>query len=129
MTRRGQAITVIMVVAGVVTALLLSAALLEGATNPWQGLFSATRGAQIWLRLAPDSHAAALRTKVAGVTGEAGPYRAAAATTVDRAGAKQPVELRAMSQRLPAIGQPLIEQGHWLTSTLPTGVVLESTFA
>ena len=36
-SRRGQAITVVLVVAGVVTALLLSAALLQGATNPWQG--------------------------------------------------------------------------------------------
>jgi hypothetical protein len=46
---------VVVVVAGVVTALLLSAALLQGATNPWPGLFAATRGAQIWLRLAPGS--------------------------------------------------------------------------
>src|ERR1700729_3305969 len=53
--RRGQALTVVAVVAGVVIALLLSAALLQGATNPWQGLFSASNGAQIWLRLAPGS--------------------------------------------------------------------------
>src|SRR5580700_10555363 len=79
-SRRGQAVTVVLVVAGVVTALLLSAALLQGATNPWQGLFGATRGAQIWLRLAPGTNVAALGARVPGITGTAGPYRAAAAT-------------------------------------------------
>ena len=50
--RRRGALVIAGVVAGVVTALLLSAGLLQGATNPWQGLFTATRGAQIWLHLA-----------------------------------------------------------------------------
>jgi putative ABC transport system permease protein len=128
-SRRGQAVTVVLVVAGVVTALLLSAALLQGATNPWQGLFAATRGAQIWLRLAPGSNAGTLGSRVHGITGVAGPYRAAAAT-VAQDGTPQPVELRAMSPRLPAIGQPLIEPGgHWLAAGHPDGVVLESSFA
>jgi putative ABC transport system permease protein len=126
--RRGQALAVVAVVAGVVIALLLSAALLQGATNPWQGLFSATRGAQIWLRLAPGSDVGALRSRVQGVTAIAGPYRAAAATVVQDK-VKQPVELRGMGQRLPAIGRPLIESGRWLTRAQPGGVVLESSFA
>ena len=109
-SRRGQAITVVLVVAGVVTALLLSAALLQGATNPWQGLFAATRGAQIWLRLAPGSDVAALGSRVHGITGVAGPYQAAAATVMQDK-VPQPVEMRAMSPRLPEIGQPLIEPG------------------
>ena len=128
-SRRGQAITVVLVVAGVVTALLLSAALLQGATNPWQGLFAATRGAQIWLRLDPGSDVGPLRQRVHGITGMAGPYPAAAAEVV-RDKVPQPVELRAMRPRLPAIGQPLIEPGgRWLAAGDPDGVVLESSFA
>ena len=126
--RRGQAIAVVAVVAGVVTALLLSAALLQGATNPWQGLFSATRGAQIWLRLAPGTDTGALRSAVHGVTRLAGPYQAASATVV-RDDAKQPAELRAMGPQLPAIGRPLLETGHWLSPDQPGGVVLESSYA
>jgi putative ABC transport system permease protein len=126
--RSGQALTVVVVVAGVVTALLLSAALLEGATNPWQGLFAATRGAQIWLRLAPGSDVGLLKSRVQGVTAVAGPYRAAGATVVQDH-AEQPAELRAMNPRLPAIGTPLIVSGRWLTRAQPSGVVLESTFA
>jgi putative ABC transport system permease protein len=126
--RRGQALTVVLVVAGVVIALLLSAALLEGATNPWQGLFSATRGAQIWLRLTPRSDIGALRTRVHGVTAVAGPYQAVGATVLQDH-VKQPVELRAMTPRLPTIGLPLIESGRWLTHSRPRGVVLEASFA
>ena len=40
--RRFQAILTVAVVAGVVAALLLAAMLLEGTTNPWQGLFART---------------------------------------------------------------------------------------
>jgi putative ABC transport system permease protein len=126
--RRGQALTVVAVVSGVVIALLLSAALLQGATNPWQGLFSATKSAQIWLRLTPGSDIRVLRSQVQGVTAVAGPYRAAAATVVQDK-AKQPVELRQMGRGLPAIGRPLIESGRWLTPARPGGVVLESSFA
>lgn len=126
--RYGQAATIVAVVAGIVIAMLLSAALLQGATNPWQGLFAATRGAQIWLRLAPGSDIGALRTRVPGVTAVAGPYRAAAAAVV-QGKLKQPVELRAMSPSPPAIGRPLLASGQWLTAARPGGVVLESSFA
>jgi putative ABC transport system permease protein len=126
--RRGQAIAVLLVVAGVVTALLLSAALLEGASNPWQGLFSATKGAQIWLRLSASSHPAVLPSQIQGITGMAGPYQSAAADIV-KGNQKQPAELRVMSTQLPSIGVPLITSGHWLSATQPRGVVLESSFA
>jgi len=43
--RRGQALTTIAVVAGVVSALFLAIMLLQGAVNPWQQLFARTRGA------------------------------------------------------------------------------------
>jgi putative ABC transport system permease protein len=111
-----------------VIALLLSAALLQGATNPWQGLFTASRGAQIWLRLGPGTDVAALRSRVGGISGVAGPYPSVAAT-VARGRSREPAELRAMGTRLPAIGRPLLTRGRWLTRGRPGGVVLESSFA
>src|SRR5258708_27904434 len=78
----GQAITVALVVAGVVAALLLSAGLLQGATNPWQGLFTATRGAQIWLHLAPGTQVATLRREGPGVDANACPPPAPAPPTM-----------------------------------------------
>jgi putative ABC transport system permease protein len=126
--RSGQALAVVCVVAGVVLALLLSAALLQGATNPWQGLFTATKGAQIWLHLAPGSNVEVLRSRVPGVTAVAGPYRAAAASVVQDK-TRQPAEVRAMGPQPPTIGRPLITSGHWLTQARPGGVVLESSFA
>jgi putative ABC transport system permease protein len=122
-----QAIAAVAVVAGVVAALLLSATLLEGATNPWRGLFAQTRGADIWLHLEPGTRAAPL-ARLGGVTGIAGPYRAAPATLALGA-FKAPAELRAMSVTMPAIGRPLIRSGHWLSRSAPSGVVLEASFA
>jgi len=126
--RPGQALAAVAVVSGVVIGLLLSAALLQGATNPWQGLFTASRGAQIWLRLGPGTDVAALRSQVGGISGVAGPYPSVAAT-VARGRSRQPAELRAMGTRLPAIGRPLITRGRWLSRGRPGGVVLESSFA
>ncbi|HZC42484.1 MAG TPA: FtsX-like permease family protein [Streptosporangiaceae bacterium] len=125
--RPGQALATVVVVAGVVAALLLSATLLEGALNPWRALFAQTRGADVWLRLTADAPAGSLAS-LTGVTGEAGPYHSAAATLADR-GVKAPVELRAMQARLPAIGRPLVRQGSWLSPHAPAGVVLEASFA
>jgi putative ABC transport system permease protein len=126
--RRGQAVIVTGVVAGVVTALLLSAALLQGATNPWQGLFAATRGAQIWLHLAPGTDVSDLRDRVPGITAVAGPYQAAAAT-LTAGGQRSRVELRAMAQEPPDVGVPLLVAGHWLRRADQGGVVLEESFA
>jgi putative ABC transport system permease protein len=125
--RPGQALAVVAVVAGVVTALLLSATLLEGATNPWRGLFTQTRGAQIWLHLEPGTRVRSL-ARLGGVTGVAGPDQAAPATLVLGA-LKAPAELRAMGPAPPAIGRLLIRSGHWLSRAAPSGVVLEASFA
>jgi len=123
-----RAVVVAAMAAGVVTALLLSAGLLQGATNPWQGLFTATRGAQIWLHLSPGTDVGRLRSQVGGIEAIAGPYPATAATlTAD--GQRTRVELRAMGPRLPAIGRPLLVSGRWLTARSLPGVVLEATFA
>jgi putative ABC transport system permease protein len=123
----GQAIALASVVAGVVTALLLSAGLLQGATDPWRGLFTATNGAQIWLHLAPGTDTARLR-QLPGVTAIAGPDPATAATLVQSRGRTR-IELRAMSAALPSVGRPLVVSGRWLSTSVPGGVVLESTFA
>jgi putative ABC transport system permease protein len=125
---RARALAVAGVVAGVVTTLLLSAAALQGATNPWQGLFPATRGAQIWLHLAPGTRAGELRALVPGIEAVAGPYAATAATVI-QPGQQSRVELRAMSPELPKIGVPLLVAGHWLSHSAPDGVVIEDTFA
>ncbi len=123
----GQAIALVSVVAGVVTALLLSAGLLQGATDPWRGLFTATNGAQIWLHLAPGTDAARLR-HLPGVTALAGPYPATAAELI-QPGQRTRVELRAMSAELPLVGRPLVVSGHWLGASASGGAVLEATFA
>jgi putative ABC transport system permease protein len=125
--RRGQALALVVVVAGVVTALLLSATLLEGATDPWRALFAQTRGADIWLRLRPGTRVAPL-TRLHGVTGLAGPYEATAATLV-RGPLTAPVQLWAMHPVLPGVGRPLVRRGRWLTPSAPSGVVLEASFA
>jgi putative ABC transport system permease protein len=124
----GQALAVAVVVAGVVTALLLSAGLLQGATNPWAGVFAATRGAQVWLHLAPGTDVTGLRSEVPGIDAVAGPYRAAAATLV-QPGDRTRVELRAMHAALPTVGRPLLLHGRWLSDRRVNGVVLEATFA
>jgi putative ABC transport system permease protein len=125
----GQAIAVVVVVAGVVATLLLSAAMLQGATNPWQGLFTATRGAQIWLHLTPGTDPAGLQSQVPGIETVAGPYRATAAALV-QPGQRTRVELQAMPAAFPGDAyRPLRVAGQWLTADDVSGVVLESTFA
>ncbi len=123
-----RALAVAGVVAGVVTALLLSAGLLQGATNPWQGLFTATRGAQIWLHLAPGTDVRQLTYEVPGIVSVTGPYQSTAASVLE-SGQRTRVELRAMSAVPPVTGRPLLAAGRWLTPRAPSGVVLESTFA
>jgi putative ABC transport system permease protein len=125
--RRYQAIAMVAVVAGVVAALLLSAALLDGATNPWRALFAQTRGADVWFRL---THGAPVQrlAELPGVTGTAGPYRASAATLA-QGPVQAPVQLWAMSPVPPDIGRPYVRQGRWLTAARPSGVVVEASFA
>jgi putative ABC transport system permease protein len=115
------------VIAGVLTALVLSAAILESATNPWRGLFAQSRGAEIWIHLAPNTATSRLQ-RIGGVTAMAGPYQATAATIMQ--GPQQsPIELRAMPPELPDVGRPIVRAGGWLTSAAPDGVVLEASFA
>jgi putative ABC transport system permease protein len=125
--RRGQVLVVIAVIAGVVASLLLSATVLAGATNPWQGLFAQTRGAQIWMRLAPGTNVRGL-SRIGGVSAVAGPY-ATAVATLSQGPVQSQVGLRAMTPEQPAVGRLLVRQGSWLSRSAPDGVVVEASFA
>lgn len=125
--RGGQAALAVLVVAGAVAALVLSATALHGAANPWQGLFARTKGAHVRLLLTPGARIAQLR-RLPGVTAVAGPGRAAAAAA-RRGPVKLPIELQAMAPRPPAVDAPLLRAGRWLRPAMPRGVVLETTFA
>ena len=125
--RRGQAMLAVFVVAGAVAALVLAATTLQGATNPWQGLFDRARGAHVMLLLAPGTPTRQL-SHLPGVIAVAGPYQSAPASL--RAGGKKAsVELRAMRPALPAADSPLLRAGHWLSGAQTGGVVLETSFA
>jgi putative ABC transport system permease protein len=81
---RSQSAVTVAVVAGVVAALVLAVTLLEGALNPWQGLFDRTSGADMLVYLAGGTPANQLRA-IPGVTAVAAPYDAAPATLVQGA--------------------------------------------
>ena len=125
--RRGQALVTIAVVAGVVTALFLATMLLQGAVNPWQQLFDRTRGADVLIYFQNGTNTKELRY-VAGIAEIGRPYQAASAT-LEQGPVRSPVELRAMTPRLPAMSAPLVVSGTWLRSSAPDGVVLEASFA
>ncbi|MFQ3563131.1 ABC transporter permease [Streptomyces gramineus] len=125
-THRGEALFLVLATAGVVVSLLLAAALFGYATNPWQRVFSQTRGAHVWIHTGTSTDLGKLRA-VAGVEGVAGPY-ATAVTTLGARGTRATVELRATAA-LPSVGRPLLTAGHWLDPAAPDGVVLESRLA
>src|SRR5579859_4673660 len=125
--RRGQALTTVAVVAGVVTALFLAIMLLEGAVNPWQQLFARTRGADALIYFQDGTNTAGLR-HVAGIQEMSEPYQAASAT-LEQGAVKSPVELRAMTPAPPTMSVPIIVDGSWLRSSAPDGAVLEASFA
>ena len=116
--RRGQAILTVGVVAGVVAALILAALLLAGTTNPWQGLFARTRGADVVIRFAHGTDLAKLAV-LPGVTAVGAPSVIAPATLEQGAG-ESPVELRAMLPAEPAMSAPLVTAGTWLRAAAPS---------
>src|SRR6266705_4974598 len=125
--RRGQALTTIAVVAGVVAALFLATMLLQGAVNPWQQLSARTRGTDALIYFQDGTNTADLR-HVAGIREMSKPYQAASAT-LEQGAVKSPVELRAMTPAPPTMSVPLIVDGSWLRSSAPDGAVLEASFA
>ncbi|MCL7423896.1 FtsX-like permease family protein [Streptomyces sp. YS415] len=125
-THRGEALFLVLATAGVVASLLLATALFGYATNPWQRVFTQSRGAHVWLHTEPSADAGRL-TALDGVASVAGPYPTAPATLASR-GARASVELRGTPEQ-PAVGRPLLTSGHWLDPATPDGVVLESRLA
>src|SRR5580693_4473705 len=129
--RRVQAILTVAVVAGVVASLLLAAMLLEGTTNPWQGLFARTHGADVMLRFGYGTDLARLDA-LPGVTGVGTPSTIASAT-LEQGATEFPVELRAMRPTEPSMSAPLVTEGTWLrpgnSPAAPAGAVVEASFA
>ncbi|MFE2046164.1 FtsX-like permease family protein [Streptomyces sp. NPDC059477] len=125
-THRGEALFLVLATAGIVTSLLLAAALFGYATNPWQRTFAQANGAHVWLHTGGTADTGRL-TGQDGVESVAGPYPTAYTTVASR-GARASVELRAID-RLPEVGRPLLTAGRWLDPADPEGVVLESRLA
>jgi putative ABC transport system permease protein len=129
--RRVQAILTVGVIAGVVAALLLAAMLLEGTTNPWQGLFARTRGADVTIRFAYGTDLAKLG-KLPGVK-KVGRPSVIASATLEQGATESPVELRAMLPAEPAMSAPLVTAGSGLRAAdgrAPrAGAVVEASFA
>ncbi|MEZ0073920.1 putative ABC transport system permease protein [Planotetraspora sp. GP83] len=125
--RRGQALLTVLAVAGIVTALITAATLLEDGTNPWRGLFERSRGAHVWIHTKDAPDVPALKA-LNGVTDLAGPYRSAPATLVDH-GRRVPIALQETPAAFPAVARPLLREGRWLDARRPDGVVVERSFA
>ncbi|WP_405482139.1 ABC transporter permease [Streptomyces sp. NBC_00009] len=126
-THRGEALFIVLATAGIVTSLLLAAALFGYATNPWQRVFAQSRGAHVWIHTGASSDAGSL-ARLAGVESVSGPYRSAAATVESR-GTRASVELRGAAGGPPTTGRPLLTSGRWLDPGTPDGVVLERGLA
>ncbi|MBP2705172.1 FtsX-like permease family protein [Microbispora sp. RL4-1S] len=125
--RRGQAALTVLAVAGIVTALIVAATLLEDGTNPWRGLFERSHGAHIWIHTKDVPDVPALRA-LNGVTEVAGPYRSAPATLVDH-GRRVPIALQETPPVLPSVARPLLREGHWLNAGRQNEIVVEWSFA
>ncbi|MEV8021489.1 ABC transporter permease [Streptomyces sp. NPDC086554] len=126
-THRGEALFIVLATAGIVASLLLAAALFGYATNPWQRVFTQSRGAHVWIHTGASIDAGRL-ARLGGVESVSGPYRTAA-TSVESHGARASVELRGATGGPPATGRPLLTSGRWLDPAAPDGVVLEHGLA
>ncbi|MFF9812902.1 FtsX-like permease family protein [Streptomyces sp. NPDC014006] len=123
---RGEALFIVLATAGIVASLLLATALFGYATNPWQRVFTQSRGAHVWLHTTATADTHRLPA-LDGVASVAGPY-ATEPVTVAARGTRAAVELRATDGR-PSVGRPLLTSGQWLRPADPDGVVLESRLA
>lgn len=110
---RGQALFSVLATAGVVASLLLAGALFSYATNPWERIFTQTRGAHVWLSVSAGADTAGL-SRLEGVTGVSGPFRTAR-TTAESGGVRAVVEMRAgETGEAPEVGRPQLVGGRWL---------------
>jgi putative ABC transport system permease protein len=124
---RGQAVFSVLATAGVIASLLLAAALFSYSTNPWERVFTQTRGAHVWIHSRAQTDLAQL-ARLDGVTAVSGPY-ATVRTTAELRGVRAAVEFRAAAEQPPQVARPLLVAGHWLDGDHPDGVVLESSLA
>jgi putative ABC transport system permease protein len=124
---RGRAVFTVLTTAGIIASLLLAAALFSYSTNPWERVFTQSRGAHVWIQTRAGADAQAL-TRLEGVAAASGPYRTLR-TTMESGGVRATAELRTSGPRPPGVGRPLLTAGSWLDRGTPGGVVLESTFA
>ncbi|WP_267244774.1 ABC transporter permease [Streptomyces sp. PR69] len=114
---RGQAVFAVLASGGIIASLLLAVALFSYAANPWQRIFTQSKGAHVWLHTqagAGQNDAAAL-SRIDGVTGVAGPYRTGRAV-LQAHGTRAQITLRAASEQPPQIARPLVTAGRWLTA-------------
>ncbi|NUL02843.1 ABC transporter permease [Streptomyces lunaelactis] len=129
---RGQSLFVVLASAGIIASLLLAVAMFSYAANPWQRIFTQSKGAHVWLHTGAGADTSAL-SGLDGVAGVSGPYRTGRATLESR-GVRASVALRAADTRPPEIARPLITEGRWLDGRTDgadgaDGVVLESSVA
>ncbi|MFI9583574.1 FtsX-like permease family protein [Streptomyces sp. NPDC052236] len=126
---RGQSVFAVLASAGIIGSLLLAVALFSYAANPWQRIFTQSRGAHVWLHTSGPADPGAITALGAldGVAGVSGPHRTGQVTFESR-GVRAGVVLRAADARPPDIARPLITAGSWL-DTQGGGVVLESSLA
>ncbi|EST22135.1 hypothetical protein N566_26790, partial [Streptomycetaceae bacterium MP113-05] len=124
---RGQTLFTVLTTAGVIASLLLAAATFSYATNPWERVFTQTRGAHVWVHTTADAPADNL-SMLDGVDGVAGPYPTAR-TTAETRGVRAAVELRSADPHPPQVARPQVVDGEWLNSGRPNGIVLERSLA
>ncbi|MFE0334818.1 ABC transporter permease [Streptomyces sp. NPDC058955] len=127
---RAEALFALLASAGVITCLLLSAALLSFAANPWQRLFSQSRGAHVWLRVDIGTDLTPL-ISLAEVDAVSEPLPTTE-TAMASAGVRARVVLREAPVQPPDVARPLVTEGRWARPAPPGGpgeVVLEHTLA
>ncbi|OEV03023.1 ABC transporter permease [Streptomyces oceani] len=126
-TNRGQALFSVLGTAGIIASLLLAAALFSSATNPWERIFTETRGAHVWLSTSPSADTAQL-AQLEGVAEVSGPFRSVR-TTAESRGVRAAVEIRAAASEKPEVSRPRLTGGRWLDPDQPAGVVLDKSVA
>ncbi|THA27781.1 FtsX-like permease family protein [Streptomyces sp. RKND-216] len=124
---RGQTLFTVLTTAGIIASLVLAAALFSYATNPWERVFTQTRGAHVWLHTTADAPAGEL-VFLDGVRDAAGPYPTTR-TSAEARGVRAGVELRSAEATEPRVARPQIAAGDWLDPGAPDGIVLERSLA
>ncbi|MFD7551161.1 FtsX-like permease family protein [Streptomyces sp. NPDC059816] len=125
-THRGRAATLTLATAGVMAALLLSAALLQFAASPWQQVFTQTRGNHVWLRLDSGADTRPL-SDLPGVESVSGPY-GTVPVTARSATARAALELRSVRPDGPTGRERRFLSGRWLSGA-PGEAVLDRATA